>query len=152
MLKNLERGAAGEDLKGWEGDAGPEETWSWQPRCCQVKKCHVQQEGTRMRQGGHGHSPGGLLISSMGLAGWLWQSLLQVQSWSVTWTGRTGYLQDALPGPSGAQGAATAWQRNNWIFPQPKNSDINIVHTLIITVTRVECGKKLINVRHVQIT
>lgn len=57
MLRNLGRGAVGEDLKGWEGGARAEETQSWQPQRCQVKKCHVQQEGTRRWQGHRGHSP-----------------------------------------------------------------------------------------------
>lgn len=64
---------------------------------------------------------------------------------SVTWMGRTGDLWSK-------QAAASARQRINWIFPRPKNHDINIVYALIITVTRVECGKNLINVRQVQVT
>lgn len=130
MHRILGRGVAGEDLNGWEGDAGAEE-----PRSCGA----ADSRNAMCSKSGQGgvRAPG-----SIGFAGLLsWRSLW-AHSGSATWMGRTGYLRTALPGPHCEQGAASAWQRNNWIFPQPKNSDINIVYALITTITRVGCGKK----------
>ena len=135
MHRILGRGVAGEDLNGWEGDAGAEESLSWQPRSCGAG----ESRNAMCSKSGQG---GVRAPSSIGFAVLLsWRSL-RAHSGSATWMGRMGYLRTALPGPHCEQGAVSAWQRNNWIFPQPKNSDINIVYALIITITRVECGKK----------